>query len=49
VIQARVEDPTPEIIGLLVLQLLKQFQRELLKGAIVTLAANKSKVRVLPI
>ena len=49
VIQARVEDPTPEIIGLLVLQLLKQLQRELLKGAIVTLAANKNKVRVLPI
>jgi predicted nuclease of predicted toxin-antitoxin system len=49
VIQARVEDPTPESIGFLVLQLLKQFQSELLSGAIVTLAANKRKVRVLPI
>ena len=49
VIQARVEDPTPEIIGFLVLQLLKQFQSELFSGAIVTLAANKRKVRVLPI
>jgi len=49
VIQARLQDPSPEAIGVLVLQLLRQFQNQLLSGAIVTLAADKRKVRVLPI
>jgi len=49
VIQARVQDPSPDAIGVLVLQLLRQFQTPLLNGAIVTLAADKRKVRILPI
>jgi predicted nuclease of predicted toxin-antitoxin system len=49
VVQARVQDPTPEQIGLLVLQLLKQFEAELNRGAILTLASDRHKVRVLPI
>ena len=49
VIQARVQDPSPEAIGVLVLQVLRQFQTPLLSGAIVTLAADKRKVRILPI
>lgn len=49
VVQARVQDPSPEKIGRLVLQLLKQFEVELLRGAIVTLASDKQKVRILPI
>jgi predicted nuclease of predicted toxin-antitoxin system len=48
-VQARVQDPSPEKIGKLVLQLLKQFEVELLRGAIVTLASDKQKVRILPI
>lgn len=49
VIQARVQDPSPDAIGLLVVQLLEQFQTPLLEGAIVTLASDKKKVRILPI
>lgn len=49
VVQARVQEPTPEQIGSLLLQLLKQFQAELNQGAIVTLASDRLKVRVLPI
>jgi predicted nuclease of predicted toxin-antitoxin system len=49
VIQARVQDPSPEAIGVFVLQLLRQFETPLHNGAIVTLAADKRKVRILPI
>jgi predicted nuclease of predicted toxin-antitoxin system len=49
VIQARVQDPSPDAIGFLVVQLLEQFQTPLLEGAIVTLASDKKKVRILPI
>lgn len=49
VVQARVQDPSPEKIGRLVLQLLKQFEADLVRGSIVTLASDKQKVRVLPI
>ena len=48
-IQARVQDPSPDAIGLLVVQLLEQFQTPLIEGAIVTLASDKKKVRILPI
>jgi len=49
VVQARVQDPSPEKIGGLVLKLLKQFEEELIRGAILTLASDKHKVRILPI
>jgi predicted nuclease of predicted toxin-antitoxin system len=49
VVQARVQDPIPGQIGSLVLQLLKQFESQLNQGAIVTLATDRLKVRILPI
>jgi predicted nuclease of predicted toxin-antitoxin system len=49
VIQARVSDPSPDKIGQQILQIQKQFQTELISGAIITLAADRSKVRILPI
>jgi predicted nuclease of predicted toxin-antitoxin system len=49
VIQARVPDPTPDKIGQQILQVIKQFQTELISGAIITLAADRNKVRILPI
>jgi hypothetical protein len=44
-----VQDPSPEKIGGLVLKLLKQFEEELIRGAILTRASDKHKVRILPI
>jgi predicted nuclease of predicted toxin-antitoxin system len=49
VIQARVPDPSPDKIGQQILQIRNQFQTELDSGAIITLAADRSKVRILPI
>jgi len=49
VIQARVQDVSPEAIGESVCSLIRQFQIELCSGAIVTLLAERNKVRVLPI
>ena len=49
VIQARVSDPSPDKIGQQILQIQKQFQTALISGAIITLAADRSKVRIFPI
>ena len=49
VIQARVPDPSPDKIGQQILEIRRQFQTELISGAIITLAADRSKVRILPI
>jgi len=49
VIQARVQDVSPEAIGESVCTLIRQFEVELRSGAIVTLLPERNKVRVLPI
>ncbi|NJK92639.1 MAG: DUF5615 family PIN-like protein [Blastochloris sp.] len=49
VIQARVENPTPEFIGSAVLTVLSQFAVELNQGAIITILNDRTKVRILPI
>jgi hypothetical protein len=48
-LQLRVQDLLPEAVGDAVLRLLAQHETELLEGAIVTLAANGTRVRVLPL
>lgn len=49
VIQARVEDVAPEVLGPTLLSALTRFRQELLAGAIVTILPDKTKARVLPI
>ena len=49
VIQARVQDVSPEAIGESICRLIAQFQEELCSGAIVTLLPERNKVRILPI
>ena len=49
VIQARVQDVSPEAIGESVCSLILQFQIELCSGAIVTLLSERTKVRILPL
>ena len=49
VIQARVEDLSPAILGPTVGQVLRQFTSELNAGAIVTVLPDRNKVRILPL
>jgi predicted nuclease of predicted toxin-antitoxin system len=49
VIQARVEDITPEAVGPSLIAVLRQFEAEINNGAIVTIQPDRTKVRVLPI
>jgi len=49
VIQARVQDISPDSLGPSVIAALRQFAVELEKGAIVTILPERNKVRVLPI
>ncbi|HXN34922.1 MAG TPA: DUF5615 family PIN-like protein [Opitutaceae bacterium] len=49
VIQARVQDVSPESLGPSISTALRQFAVELGKGAIVTLLPERNRVRVLPI
>jgi len=48
-IQARVEDVSPDSLGPSVVAALNQFATELANGAIVTILPERNKVRVLPI
>jgi predicted nuclease of predicted toxin-antitoxin system len=48
-VQARVQDISPESLGPSLVAALRQFAFELEKGAIVTILPERSKVRVLPI
>jgi predicted nuclease of predicted toxin-antitoxin system len=48
-VQARVQDISPELLGPSVVAALRQFSVELERGAIVTILPERSKVRVLPI
>ena len=49
VIQARVQDPTPECIGDTVVATLRQFTEQLREGAILTILPNRTRVRILPL
>jgi len=49
VIQARVQDVSPESLGPGISAALRQFASEMEKGAIVTLLPERNKVRILPI
>jgi predicted nuclease of predicted toxin-antitoxin system len=48
VIQVRTQDVTPQAIGKLVVQALRQFQSELEKGALIVLDEAQARARVLP-
>ncbi len=48
VFQVRTQDLTPENIGQKVISCLKQFEKELQSGCMLTLNDAKSKVRLLP-
>ena len=49
VIQVRVQDTFPEMLIDTVMAVLKQFEPQLLAGALITIDKNKSRVRILPI
>jgi predicted nuclease of predicted toxin-antitoxin system len=49
VIQARVEDLSPEMLGPTMLRVLRQFTSELKSGAIVTVLPDRNRVRLLPL
>lgn len=49
VIQARVQDPSPERIGGAVVAALDQFGELLLQGAILTILPSRTRVRILPL
>ncbi len=49
VVQARVQDVTPQSLGTAVIATLQQFAEQLEEGAIVTILPDRSKVRILPI
>ena len=48
VIQVRTQDVVPEAIGDLVLKTIRQFEKELGKGALITVDPYRSRVRILP-
>lgn len=49
VLQVRAQDVLPEAIGAPVLQALRQFERELGAGALVSVDPSRARVRVLPL
>ena len=49
VVQVRTQDVTPDVIGSAVLAALRDHQKALNQGAIVTVQFHSSRVRVLPI
>jgi predicted nuclease of predicted toxin-antitoxin system len=49
VLQVRTQDINPHHIGDLVISVLKQFQEHLLRGALISVDEEKSRVRILPI
>ena len=49
VIQVRTQDPTPPIIGQLVLSALRDVQKQLERGALVTIEPSTMRSRVLPL
>lgn len=49
VIQVRTDDLFPEVLGDLVVRALRQFEPELLEGALITIDESRSRARILPI
>ena len=49
VIQVRTQDPTPEVVGELVLAAIAEYGTLLERGALVTIEPDKLRARVLPI
>jgi predicted nuclease of predicted toxin-antitoxin system len=49
VIQVRTQNVLPEGIGTLVITALKQYQRELEQGAIMTIEPQRARMRILPL
>lgn len=48
VIQVRTQNIVPEVIGTLVLNAIRKFEKELLQGALITIDPYRSRVRILP-
>jgi predicted nuclease of predicted toxin-antitoxin system len=48
VIQVRTQNIVPEVIGSLVLNAIRKFEKELLQGALITIDPYRSRVRILP-
>jgi predicted nuclease of predicted toxin-antitoxin system len=49
VLQVRTQDLLPDAIGQLVLNVLIQFEAELMAGALVSVDASRARVKILPI
>jgi len=49
VIQLRVDCPTPEVVGNAVLSVLKNHRQQLEAGCLITLDANRHRLRLLPL
>jgi len=49
VIQARVEDPVPEVIGEAVVSAIRDYEADLQRGALITLDPDRLRARILPI
>ena len=49
VIQVRTQDVTPPAIGSLVINTLRQFEKELEQGALIVIDEARTRVRVLPL
>jgi predicted nuclease of predicted toxin-antitoxin system len=49
VIQVRTQDPTPQVIGEIVISALRNLRSQLERGALVTLELAKMRSRVLPL
>jgi predicted nuclease of predicted toxin-antitoxin system len=49
VLQVRLQDLLPAAVGPLVVHIIRTYEANLLEGAIVTLAENATRVRILPL
>lgn len=49
VVQIRAEDVSPDTIGILVVDALRQMNADLNNGALLTIDANRTRLRILPL
>lgn len=49
VLQVRIQDPLPAVVGVQTLTVLRQFHSQFEEGSIVTLLPDRTRVRVLPL
>jgi len=49
VVQIRAKDVSPDVIGLQVIDALKQMESELEEGALLSVDPNRTRLRVLPL